>query len=145
MRLTIAGIVALAVTSSGVAHGQQPARMPTQVNPRTAELIADAEFRKGTVPVETPGLVRTKVLLKTLPKYTSAAMRADLQGDVVIDAVIDATGTVSRTRIVTSLDTQFGLDDEALKAVRKWLFKPAQLNGTAVPTVERVTLGFWLY
>jgi TonB family protein len=107
--------------------------------------MTDEDFSKGTYPEWTPDLVKPRVTFQLAPKYTSDAMRAKIQGDVVIDAVIAADGTVARARVVTSLDTQYGLDEEALKAVKQWTFEPGVLGGLKVPVLTRVTLTFRLH
>jgi TonB family protein len=77
---------------------------------------ADDEFTRGTYTEFTPDLVKPRVVRQPEPKYTSDAMKAKIQGDVLIDAVVGIDGTVIRARITRSLDAQFGLDDEALRA-----------------------------
>ena len=79
------------------------------------------------------------------PRYTSEAMRAKLQGVVVVQAVVGANGTVERARVTQSLDTQMGLDDAALAAVKSWLFKPGTKDGKAVPVAVTLTLEFRLH
>ena len=42
-------------------------------------------------------------------------------------------GTVGETaKVIQSLDAKFGLDDEAVKASKQWLFKPATKDGKPV-------------
>jgi periplasmic protein TonB len=73
------------------------------------------------------------------PAYTNEAMRSRIQGLVVLEAVILANGTVGQLRVVRSLDAGMGLDQEALKAAKNWVFRPARDRaGNAVPV--RVTL-----
>jgi TonB family protein len=40
-------------------------------------------------------------------------------------------------RVAKSLDTQLGLDENALEAVRSWVFEPGRLNGQPVPVVVK--------
>ena len=63
------------------------------------------------------------------PEYTNAAMQAKLQGTVVLEAVVLTDGTVGDVRIMRSLDSTFGLDQNAIKAVRQWRFMPGELKG----------------
>ena len=76
------------------------------------------------------------------PAYTAEAMHARIQGTVAIDCVVRADGTVSDLRVVRSLDAVFGLDAEAVKAARQWLFIPGRLRGQPVPVLVRLELSF---
>jgi len=57
------------------------------------------------------------------PGYTADAMRARVQGSVWVECVVNVDGTVSEARILRSLDRRFGLDEEALKAAKRWLVR----------------------
>ncbi len=65
------------------------------------------------------------------PKYTSAAMRAKVQGQVVVQAVVGTDGSVEKARVILGLDPD--LDEQALIAIRQWSFQPGNLDGRAVP------------
>ncbi|HLY57373.1 MAG TPA: TonB family protein [Stellaceae bacterium] len=67
---------------------------------------------------------------KVEPRYTELARQAHLQGIVVLRAVIDERGNVVGIELRKRL--QFGLDEEAVKAVSQWKFTPALLNGRPV-------------
>jgi TonB family protein len=53
-------------------------------------------------------------------------------------------GTVGDVRITRSLDSRFGLDQEAIAAARRWRFKPGLLNGRPVPVAVTIELMFSL-
>jgi TonB family protein len=89
--------------------------------------------------VSTPELIR-----EVKPNYTGDAMRAKLQGIVEMEAVVMPDGSVGRVRITHSLDKTFGLDDEAIKAVKQWRFKPGMLRGQPVAVLVNVELTFTL-
>jgi TonB family protein len=97
------------------------------------------EFRAGA-----PGLINPEPIFEQKPEYTSAAMRAKVQGIVEVEAIVNPDGSVGRVQIVRSLDDRFGLDEEALKAVRKWRFRPGMKSGKAVPVLVVVELQFTL-
>jgi protein TonB len=92
-----------------------------------------------------PALVQPVLVRSSQPKYTSDAMRAKIQGMVEVEAVVGVDGTVSRARVTKSLDTQLGLDENAVDAVKSWSFEPGRLNGAPVPVVVRLTLEFRLH
>ena len=53
-------------------------------------------------------------------------------------------GSVGPARVVRSLDSAFGLDEEALKTVKLWRFVPGTLAGRAVPVLVEIELTFTL-
>src|SRR5207245_5286426 len=48
------------------------------------------------------------------PNYTADAMRAKISGTVLLECVVQADGTVGAIRVLRSLDSAYGLDDEAI-------------------------------
>jgi TonB family protein len=102
------------------------------------------EFGRGAYPSSTFGLVLPKLLRQVAPKYTSDAMKQNIQGEAVVEAVVKADGSVGDVRVVTSLDSRLGLDAEALKAARQWTFEPATLAGQPVPVIVTLNLTFRL-
>lgn len=78
------------------------------------------------------------------PQYTPEAMRAKIQGTVVVAAVINADGSVGDVRVLQSLDTVFGLDDQAVKAVRASTFTPGRMGANAVPVLVVIEQTFTL-
>jgi protein TonB len=81
-----------------------------------------------------------QVVKERKPSYTSAAMRAKIQGSVEVEAVVGVDGTVVDARIVRGLDP--GLDEQALIAVRDWRFVPGAMNGQPVPVLVWIELTF---
>jgi len=70
-------------------------------------------------------------------------MRARVAGIVLLESVVGTDGRVSDVRIARSLDPVFGLDQEAMKAAKRWQFDPATRFGEPVPvviTIERLPL-----
>jgi len=97
----------------------------------------------GDKPVRVGGDVLAPTRVSTVdPVYTEVARKARIEGIVIIEAIIDRNGNVTDARILKPLP--FGLDQEALRAVRQWKFKPGTLNGTAVPVIYTLTVNFRL-
>jgi protein TonB len=88
------------------------------------------------------GVVAPKILKDVKPQYTPEAMAAKIQGSVRMDTVVLADGTVGDVNVTQSLDTVYGLDDEAVKAVRQWLFEPGKKDGKPVPVRVTVEVTF---
>jgi periplasmic protein TonB len=76
------------------------------------------------------------------PKYTPDAMSAHIEGEVKLEAIVQADGTVGDIRVVRSLDKKFGLDDQAVAALKRWRFAPGRKDGAAVPVLVEVEMTF---
>ena len=90
------------------------------------------------------GVTMPSVLREVKPSYTAEAMRAKVQGAVMVEAIVRKDGSVGQVRIVRSLDRTFGLDEEALKAVRNWHFSPGRRQGQNVAVIVEIELTFTL-
>lgn len=92
------------------------------------------------------GVTSPQLIHEVKPNYTGDAMRAKIQGVVEMEAVVRPDGSVDpgSLKITRSLDSTFGLDDEAKKAVRQWRFRPGMLRGQPVPVQVLVELTFTL-
>jgi TonB family protein len=89
--------------------------------------------------------VTVPVLLKEVkPQYTSDAMRAKIQGTVILECIVRPDGTVSDIQVQRSLDPVFGLDQEAIKAARAWRFRPGMRMGEPVSVQITIQLDFTL-
>ena len=89
--------------------------------------------------VETPRLLR-----EVKPQYTAQAMRAKIQGEVLLECVVLPDGTVGKVNVVRSLDSAFGLDQEAIKAARQWRFAPGTRFGEPVAVLVTIQIAFTL-
>jgi protein TonB len=83
-------------------------------------------------------------LKEVRPQYTSDAMRAKVQGTVLLQCVVRPDGTVGDIQVIRSLDPTFGLDQEAVKAAKQWLFRPGMRLGEPVPVQVTIELTFTL-
>ena len=121
-------------------RGQRLPPPPPPPPPAGSDVVPDDDFAKGAYAADTPGLAVPKLVRHVAPKYTSTALRAKVQGQVIAQIIVDADGTVGKARVIQSLDTE--LDEQALLAVRQWLFHAGELSGQAVPVVVLCTLEF---
>ena len=83
-----------------------------------------------------------RLMREVKPNYTADAMRAQVEGLVELEILVLEDGSVGNVRIVRSLDSRFGLDQEAINAVRRWRFDPGRRLGKAVATRVGVELSF---
>ena len=90
------------------------------------------------------GVTLPRVLREVRPNYTSDAMRAKVQGVVVLECVVRPDGSVGDVQVTRSLDSTFGLDQEAIKAAKSWRFAPGTRMGEPVPVLISIELTFTL-
>ena len=88
-----------------------------------------------TMPVE---------IKKGVPRYTTEAMRARIQGSIMVECVVETTGACTDIRVKRSFDPAFGLDQEAINAAAQWRFRPGMRLGQAVPVVVTMEIAFAL-
>jgi periplasmic protein TonB len=90
------------------------------------------------------GIENPTVLREVKPQYTADAMRAKIQGSVILECVVLPDGTVGQVSVLKSLDPVFGLDQEAIKAAKLWRFVPARRQGQPVAILINIELTFTL-
>ena len=87
--------------------------------------------------------VTTPVLVKEVkPAYTEAAMRRRVQGTVGANCVVTADGTVGDCTVTRPLDAE--LDQQAIKAMKEWQFKPGTKDGQPVAVEVAIEMSFTL-
>jgi len=89
-------------------------------------------LRKGAI-------LPPKVIKAVKAAYTPEAKAARIEGMVRLDAVVLSDGTVGNdVKVIQSLDTKFGLDEQAVKASKQWKFSPGTKDGE--PVAVHVTI-----
>jgi TonB family protein len=78
----------------------------------------------------------------TPPLYSDEARSQGVEGKVTLAVTVGADGTARSLQVVRGLG--YGLDQNALVAVRDWHFAPAKRNGRAVESTARVDVEFSL-
>ena len=125
-------------------------RMPVAVTAYYNEAPPRAALRQFDPPAGVYDAHRsTDVTLPRLvheekPRYTPNAMRAQIQGSVVLGCVVDVDGSVRDVQVLGSLDPWLGLDAEAIKAAKLWTFSPGTRSGDAVPVWITLQMAFTL-
>jgi TonB family protein len=74
------------------------------------------------------------------PGYSHEARLAKRQGTVVLSVVVTERGYPASLRLIRSLG--FGLDEEAVHAVRQWRFEPGTKDGEPVPVQATIEVSF---
>jgi TonB family protein len=90
------------------------------------------------------GVTLPTVVSEVKPEYTSEAKAARIEGTVLLGAVVLADGNVDNVTVTRSLDTTFGLDQQAIKAAKQWKFKPGTKDGKPVAVRVSIELTFTL-
>jgi TonB family protein len=88
------------------------------------------------------GVTMPTILKEFKPRYTAQAMRDRAQGSVRLDCVVLPDGTVGDVRISQKLHPD--LDEEAVRVVRQWTFKPGTKDGVAVPVPVEIEMTYTL-
>jgi TonB family protein len=78
----------------------------------------------------------------TPPLYSDEARRGGIEGLVIAQARIDADGRVSSAQVTRGLG--FGLDQNALVALRQWRFTPGTRDGVAASMDVELEIAFTL-
>ena len=91
-------------------------------------------------PVRVGGELKAPALIDRVePEYPPLAVRAQVQGVVILEAVVDGQGHVEDVRVLRSIPL---LDNAAIAAVRQWRYSPLLLNGQPERFVLTVTVSF---
>ncbi|HEU5250909.1 MAG TPA: TonB family protein [Thermoanaerobaculia bacterium] len=82
------------------------------------------------------------VIEKIDPSYPEIAVRAQVEGSVVLDIGIDENGRVTDVQVTRGLP--FGLSEAAADAVRQWKYRPARSAEGPIPSRKTVRILFTL-
>lgn len=96
-------------------------------------------FRPGS------GVTMPVVIHQEKPQYTIEAMRARIEGAVIVECVVQPSGVCEPLRVLRSLDSRLGLDQQALRAAAAWRFSPGTRFGKPVAVLVTIQLGFAIH
>ena len=83
------------------------------------------------------------LILKSVePSYPPIAQQKQIEGRVSATLLIAESGEVLQVQIVQSEPPNMGFDKAAEKALKKWLFKPAEKDGVPVRVRKPVSINF---
>ena len=80
------------------------------------------------------------VVTKVRPTYTFEALRARIQGSVLLELIVRSDGLPDEIRVIGSLDP--GLDEEAMAAARPWRFQPGRVGDAPVDVLVTIVMDF---
>lgn len=87
-----------------------------------------------------PGITAPVALKRVNAEYTDAARKAHITGVVELAGVVTTDGTITAIRVTKRLDD--GLDQEAVKALAQWTFKPGEKDGAPVRVEVQIEMAF---
>jgi TonB family protein len=130
-------IATLAARTGGTNVNVLPTTLPPLAGTATAgQLMVPSVRIAGNASVEPPEVIE----YLTPALYSEDARRRGVEGVVTIGTRISRDGRVSDLRVLKGLG--FGLDQNALVAVRHWTFSPARRAGTPVETSAEIDVEF---
>jgi protein TonB len=106
--------------------------------------VMATSFVSGAAAQETAPTTMPVLVKDVKPMYTREAREARIQGVVGLDAVVLKDGTVGDVAVTKSLDKEHGLDDQAVKAMKQWQFKPGTKDGKPVDVRISAEMSFTL-
>lgn len=121
----------------GIPEGVEGGDPNALIGPKDGDKVDDTLPALRIASVQMPRKIR-----EVKPVYSSIALAARVQGRVIVEALTDIYGRVRSARIISSASPL--LNDEALKAVKQWLYEPYTLNGIPKPVLFTVTITFTL-
>lgn len=136
--------VALTMAVAAGAAAQTPAAGPPACpTPSASTPYGDVLNGWAASPV-TRGATAPRLVQQHQPRYTSDAMRAEIEGTVMLQALVGADGLPADICIARSLDAVHGLDAQAAAALRAWRFSPGPKDGAPVPVRVSIEMAFAL-
>jgi TonB family protein len=116
----------------GVGPGDGPGYGPGSRGGYGGDVLSVGGLVSAPIPIYSPE-----------PAYSDEARKAKFQGIVMLWIIVDAQGIVRNVRITKPLG--MNLDEEAVKTVSTWKFKPATQHGVPVPVQVQVEVSFRLF
>lgn len=106
-----------------------------------ARLAPGAAAQNTTTP---DGVILPVPTRQVRPEYTAAAMAARIEGTVLLEVLVLRDGSVGDVAVVRSLDTTFGLDEQAVNALKQWEWNAGTKDGRPEPVAVKVEMTFTL-
>ena len=91
------------------------------------------------------GISGPTAIYRETPRYTLEAMRAHVQGSVLLQCVVQTTGNCTDIHLIRTPEPPHGLDQEAITAAMHWRFVPGMRMGQPVPVRITMELAFSIH
>jgi TonB family protein len=147
--LIVSGSLAPSIHSSALlACGPGQSGDSQQPSAKEPARDADGNYKTGN------GVSAPLIISLVDPEFPEAARKKKLGGTCIISAVIDENGTPRNVRVVQSIATgvkkklqpaALALDNNAVKAVQRYRFRPGTYKGNPVPVSMEIQVEFRIY
>lgn len=137
MSLISSWVAAVLLLSPGFQLNQGPPAQQAPLQETACEALA-----KGVATMKSPGITQPVITRKVEAKYSVGAYKAKVSGAVILCAIVDTKGRIDRLAVKSSADPL--LEEPALEALKRWRFRPAQLNGVPVSVAVELEFVFTL-
>jgi len=116
---------------------------PSQLLVQEPRMLVPAGFGEAYTQCD-EGVTMPTVVHGVGPHYTAEAMQRKIKGTVLLAAVVLPSGRVGDVVVAVSLDKEYGLDDEAVRALKDWRFEPGTKEGRPAPVIVSVAMSLSL-
>jgi protein TonB len=89
------------------------------------------------------GVSSPVVIYQVDPEFSEEARKAKFMGVVLVNLIVDTQGRPQNVHILRGVG--MGLDENAIKAVQQYRFKPAMEGGKPVPVELNVEVNFQIF
>jgi TonB family protein len=145
-RIAVFDLLLIAVTHSFQVGAQEPSPVPStnivtssRDNPPSSVPGSNiAPLEKVGGPVLPPRLLKAKE-----PEFSPQARAGRFSGVVLVDLIVDRNGAPQDVHVIHGVG--MGLDENAVEAVKNYVFAPATLDGKAVPVEMHVEVNFQVF
>ena len=144
MKAIIAVVVLLAGSSWGFTGQDQSASPSPTPTPTPSPTATPSPSRKGFVPGTnririSSGVADSLIRHKVDPVYPQEARENHITGDVILKAIIDRQGNITNVEVLRGDPI---LVESAVKAVKKWKYRPYILDGEAIEAETTVKIQY---
>jgi TonB family protein len=140
-RLAWTAVVLVSVMAGTIATTVMALPLGSPIGRPIGNAVAQAP-QQQVVDGKDPGVTLPKVITEVKPQYTPEALQARIQGTGILTAVIRTDGTPADVKMTKSVDTEYGLDKQAIDAISQWRFEPGLKDGKPVPVRVDIEVRF---
>lgn len=119
-----------------------PTPAPPTATPAPSPTPTPPAVREGDIVEPGPGVVPPVPVTQVNPVFPEAARRRNESGHVELSVLVGVDGRVEEVRVLGVEPAGRGLEEAADRAIRRWRFEPATIDGTTVRFWYRVRFRF---